>query len=197
MPARGVAVAAESGGVAPGRAGLLQAVPASRHPGPTDRYPAGQAAGPAPAAGDAERRGGRPDPRRVRPCCGTGSCSRCWPRPGCGSGRRSGCGTSDFVSRRTASGDRARGDNANGARAKCVSPATVPVSAPLVRLYSDYMHTEYGELDSRLRVREPVVGSRWAGRCATRRSPSSSAGSGPAPASSSRRTCCATPGRPN
>ena len=25
---------------------------------------------------------------------------------------------------------------------------TVPVSAPLVRLYSDYMHTEYGELDS-------------------------------------------------
>jgi integrase/recombinase XerD len=41
-----------------------------------------------------------------------------------------------------------RGDNANGARAKCISPAAVPVSAPLVRLYSDYMHTEYGELDS-------------------------------------------------
>ena len=42
----------------------------------------------------------------------------------------------------------ARGDNANGAQAKCISPATVPVSAPLVRLYSDYMHTEYGELGS-------------------------------------------------
>lgn len=25
---------------------------------------------------------------------------------------------------------------------------TVPVSVPLVRLYSDYMHTEYGDLDS-------------------------------------------------
>lgn len=41
-----------------------------------------------------------------------------------------------------------RGDNANGARAKCTSPSVVPLSAPLVRLYSDYMHTEYGELDS-------------------------------------------------
>jgi integrase/recombinase XerD len=40
-----------------------------------------------------------------------------------------------------------RGDNANGARAKCLSPVSVPVSAPLVRLYSDYMHSEYGELD--------------------------------------------------
>ena len=41
-----------------------------------------------------------------------------------------------------------RADNANGARAKCMSPASVPVSAPLVRLYSDYMHSEYGTLDS-------------------------------------------------
>ena len=33
----------------------------------------------------------------------------------------------------------------------CVSSqsrATLPVSAPLVRLYSDYMHSEYGALDS-------------------------------------------------
>ena len=54
----------------------------------------------------------------------------------------------DFVSRRRQVRIVARADNANGARAKCLSPATVPVSAPLVRLYSDYMHTEYGGLDS-------------------------------------------------
>src|SRR5216117_1072577 len=33
---------------------------------------------------------GRPVPASI---CVTGSCSRCWPRPGCGSGRRSACGT--------------------------------------------------------------------------------------------------------
>ena len=54
----------------------------------------------------------------------------------------------DFVSRRREVRIVPRVDNANGARAKCSSPATVPVSAPLVRLYSDYMHTEYGGLDS-------------------------------------------------
>jgi len=54
----------------------------------------------------------------------------------------------DFVSRERRVVIVPRGDNANGARAKCVSPATVPVSAPLVRLYSDYMHTEYGAIDS-------------------------------------------------
>ena len=54
----------------------------------------------------------------------------------------------DFVSRRREVRIVPRADNANGARAKCSSPATVPVSAPLVRLYSDYMHTEYGGLDS-------------------------------------------------
>jgi integrase/recombinase XerD len=41
-----------------------------------------------------------------------------------------------------------RNDNANGARAKCGESTSVPVSAPLVRLYSEYMHTEYGDLDS-------------------------------------------------
>ena len=40
----------------------------------------------------------------------------------------------DFVSRRRQVSIVARADNANGARAKCSSPATVPVSAPLVRL---------------------------------------------------------------
>lgn len=55
---------------------------------------------------------------------------------------------SDFVSRERRVVIVPRADNANGARAKCMSPVSVPVSAPLVRLYSDYMHTEYGALDS-------------------------------------------------
>lgn len=38
--------------------------------------------------------------------------------------------------------------NDNGARSKSVGPRTVPVSAELVRLYADYLHGEYGELDS-------------------------------------------------
>lgn len=41
-----------------------------------------------------------------------------------------------------------RDDNANGARAKCHSEASIPVSAGLVRLYSEYLFDEYGELDS-------------------------------------------------
>ena len=62
----------------------------------------------------------------------------------------------DFVSRAKEVHIVPRGDNANGARAKLRSPAVVPVSAGLVRLYSDYMHAEYGEHRLRLRVREPV-----------------------------------------
>lgn len=54
----------------------------------------------------------------------------------------------DFVSRERRVLIVPRDDNANGARAKCRWPAEVPVSAPLVRLYSDYMHAEYGDLDS-------------------------------------------------
>jgi len=41
----------------------------------------------------------------------------------------------------------ARPDNANGARAKLREAAVIPVSTPLVRLYSEYMHAEYGDLD--------------------------------------------------
>lgn len=55
---------------------------------------------------------------------------------------------SDFVSRRRELKIVPRDDNANGARAKTRTVATVPVSMALVRLYSDYMHTEYGDLDS-------------------------------------------------
>ena len=54
---------------------------------------------------------------------------------------------SDFVSRRCEVTIVPRGDNVNGARAKTRTVTTLPVSAPLVRLYSDYMHLEYGELD--------------------------------------------------
>ena len=54
----------------------------------------------------------------------------------------------DFVSRKREVHIVPRADNANGARAKVRSVAVVPVSAPLVRLYSEYMHVEYGGIDS-------------------------------------------------
>ncbi|WP_034267055.1 site-specific integrase [Actinospica robiniae] len=38
--------------------------------------------------------------------------------------------------------------NDNGARTKSRQSRTVPVSAQLVRLYADYLHGEYGDLDS-------------------------------------------------
>jgi integrase/recombinase XerD len=41
-----------------------------------------------------------------------------------------------------------REDNANGARAKCRQEAEIPVSAALVRLYTEYLFDEYGEVDS-------------------------------------------------
>jgi integrase/recombinase XerD len=41
-----------------------------------------------------------------------------------------------------------RADNANAVRAKCSKVSVIPVSTGLVRLYSDYMHSEYGALDS-------------------------------------------------
>ena len=55
---------------------------------------------------------------------------------------------SDFVSHRRELRIVPRADNANGARAKTIEPATIPISAGLVRLYSAYMFDEYGELDS-------------------------------------------------
>ena len=41
-----------------------------------------------------------------------------------------------------------RSDNANGARAKTRVALAIPVSAGVIRLYSEYLHTEYGDLDS-------------------------------------------------
>jgi integrase len=38
--------------------------------------------------------------------------------------------------------------NASGARAKSGTARTSPVSAELIRLYADYLHEEYGDLDS-------------------------------------------------
>src|SRR5262249_50850684 len=54
----------------------------------------------------------------------------------------------DFVSRTREVHIVPRADNANGARAKVRSAAVIPVSTPLVRLYSEYMHVEYGGVDS-------------------------------------------------
>jgi integrase/recombinase XerD len=65
----------------------------------------------------------------------------------------------DFVSRDRQVRIVARPDNANGARAKLREAATIPVSTPLVRLYSEYMHVEYGELDS-----DYVFVNLWRGR---------------------------------
>jgi hypothetical protein len=45
--------------------------------------------------------------------------------------------------------------NANNARCKSGQPRTVPVSAGLIRLWGDYLHREYGQLDSDF-VRQPV-----------------------------------------
>jgi len=55
---------------------------------------------------------------------------------------------SDIMSRQLEIRIVPRVDNANGARAKTRSIATIPISAPLARLYSTYMLDEYGELDS-------------------------------------------------
>jgi site-specific recombinase XerD len=55
---------------------------------------------------------------------------------------------SDFVSHRREVHVVPRDDNQNGARAKTIDRATLPVSAGLVRLYSAYMFDEYGETDS-------------------------------------------------
>jgi integrase/recombinase XerD len=52
----------------------------------------------------------------------------------------------------------AREDNANGARGKG-SHGWVPITSELVRLHSDYMHIEYGDLDS-----DYVFVNLWGGR---------------------------------
>ncbi len=99
----------------------------------------------------------------------------------------------DFVSHRRELRIVPRRDNANGARAKTLEPATIPISAGVVRLYSAYMFEEYGECESDYVTCSPSPTVR---RCATRRCTSWSAGCGRAPGSSSPCTCCATRGPP-
>ena len=53
----------------------------------------------------------------------------------------------DFVSHRRELRIVPRQDNVNGARAKTLEMATIPISAGLVRLYSAYMFAEYGDRD--------------------------------------------------
>jgi integrase len=64
----------------------------------------------------------------------------------------------DFVSHERRVEIVAREDNANGARGKG-GEGSVPISGELVRLHSDYMHDEYGDLDS-----DYVFVNLWAGQ---------------------------------
>jgi integrase/recombinase XerD len=64
----------------------------------------------------------------------------------------------DFVSHERRVEIVTREDNANRARGKG-GEGSVPISGELVRLHSDYMHEEYGELDS-----DYVFVNLWAGR---------------------------------
>lgn len=64
----------------------------------------------------------------------------------------------DFVTQERRIEIVAREDNANGARGKR-GQGSVPVSGELVRCYSDYMHDEYGDLDS-----DYVFVNLWGGR---------------------------------
>jgi site-specific recombinase XerD len=50
-------------------------------------------------------------------------------------------------------------ENDNRARSKSGHPRTIPVGPALVRLYADYLHTEYGDLDS-----DYVFVNLWGGR---------------------------------
>jgi integrase/recombinase XerD len=64
---------------------------------------------------------------------------------------------SDFVGHQRRVDIVHRDDNANGARAK--SEGSIPVAGDLVRCYSDYMHDEYGDIDS-----DYVFVNLWSGR---------------------------------
>ena len=86
-------------------------------------------------------------------------------------------------------------ENANGARAKSWD-RRVPVSAATVRLYSDYLHIEYGTLDSDY-VFVVLTGARFGFPSTIQRWTAWCAGYGPAPVCGSRRTSCGTPTRPS
>jgi integrase len=96
-----------------------------------------------------EPHGWRCRAHRPHTCIRAASCnSSSTPGEGMRIGQALGLRHSDFVSHRREVHIVPRANNANRARAKVRSAAVVPVSAPLVRLYSEYMHTEYGEVGS-------------------------------------------------
>ena len=147
------------GDVASCRARLLQAVPTSRLKRTADRHPAGQAQGGQADTADLERRAGGRRVGRARQRARDRFLLALLVETGMRIGQALGLRHADFVSRAKEVHIVPRAANANGARAKLRSPATVPVTAALVRCYSDYMHAEYGELDS-----DYVFVNLWAGR---------------------------------
>ena len=68
--------------------------------------------------------------------------------PHCRLGQALGLRHADVVSRDRQIRIVPRADNANGARAKTSAIHLIPVTTALVRLYSEYLHSEYGDLDS-------------------------------------------------
>ena len=159
-----------------GRAGRLEAVPAPRQQGEAVSRPGDHAEGRRRSC-----RGSSRSPRRRRswtpaPGCGTGSSSPCCTRPAAGRARRWACGmrTSPPPSGRSASlpgrTPTAPGPSPAAGRSR---------SAPeLIRLYADYLHGEYGGIDSdyvfvnsgreprgrRGRIRRSMTWSRGCGR---------------------------------
>ena len=81
------------------------------------------------------------------PGCGTACCGPCCGTTGIRIGEALGLRHEDLAA--------AEGEltitprvNDNRARAKSASPRTIPVSPEVIRLYADYLHEEYGDLDS-------------------------------------------------
>ena len=80
------------------------------------------------------------------PGCGTASSSPCFTRQAAGQAKYSGLRHEDIAAAEHEISIVPR-ENANGARAKS-GGRTVPVGPELIRLYADYLHEEYGGIDS-------------------------------------------------
>jgi hypothetical protein len=102
------------------------------------------AEGPEEAAADLDGGGDAGDPRCLLPATGP-LLLRC-PSRGCRAGEALGLRHEDIAAAECEITVVPRG-NANGARAKS-GGRTVPVGPELIRLYSDYLHAEYGGIDS-------------------------------------------------
>ena len=108
---------------------------------------AGAAARDQGAAPDADARAGRRGHRRAGAAARSVLVRVAGRARGCGSARRSGCATR--TSCRGSGGSRStRARARRGARAaRAAREGGVPVAGELMRLWSDYMHEEYGDLD--------------------------------------------------